>query len=102
MSYKYGNELLSKYYDFEEIDTERTEDGISLCYSDYVEGGPTGCGTDRYYRVDVNWCGGDDGPSPGPCGSIASIVCLGIGCVGCYNADTICPAITKFVCDICC
>ncbi len=106
MNYKYGNELLSRYYDFEEIDTERTEVGISLCHSDYVEGGPTGYGPNRYYHVD--WAGGNEesqngGPDDNnPCGIIASLVCLGIGCVGCYNADTICPAIAKFVCNICC
>lgn len=107
MNYQYGNELLSKYYDLEEIDTKRTGSGISLCrHSDYIEGGPTGWGTNRYHHVDMEWFGGENTP-PGPdgdnpCVIIASCICLGIGCIGCYNIDTICPAITNFICDICC
>lgn len=99
MSYKYGNELLSKYYDFEEIDTERTENGISLCHSDYVEGIPTMYGTTKYIHTDSS----DTPPPPeGPGYCIFLLVCSVAGCICCYNADTICPAIVDFACDICC
>lgn len=99
MNYRYRNELLSKYYDFEEIDTERTEEGISLCHSDYVEGIPTMYGTTKYVYVDSS-----DKPSDpdGPGGWIFLLVCSIAGCICCYNADTICPAIVDFACDICC